>query len=356
MSQSLSRMEVLNKIHSKKKIRSKLVLIVFLLFLVLAIVPLANYFIQVKIPYEKTALRVGETIFTREDVVDFIRFNQRLSEEQGANFDLGSSLFESLKLIAENEIAFLSAAEYGLVVDQWEIDEAFFLRLGFFNDFSIDSEDDRKAFNEKKLQFLNQVQLSEETYQDIVRKGLFREKLRRELSREISNIQPHKYIYEISLDEISQSTISEIQRNIDKGEDIGQIVKRYSIDPEVLRGAGDLGWVPEGIYPSLDQTLFGSIEVNIQPLAVKKLSEPFLDQENSLYKFYVIADFNDSLELSIDNLEILSNQALLSFFEIKSREVDMQYGLDNETFNWINERVKVASILPDGNQENVIIE
>ena len=63
-----------------------------------------------------------------------------------------------------------------------------------------------------------------------------------------------------------------------------------------------------------------------------------------------------AVELSIDNLEILSNQALLSFFEIKSREVDMQYGLDNETFNWINERVKVASILPDGNQENVIIE
>ena len=77
---------------------------------------------------------------------------------------------------------------------------------------------------------------------------------------------------------------------------------------------------------------------------------------NSLYKFYVIADFNDSLELYIDNLEILSNQDLLSFFEIISREVDMQYGLDNETFNWINERVKVASILPDGNQENVIIE
>ena len=42
MNESLSRMEILNKIHSKMKIRSKLVLIVFLPFLVLAIVPLAN--------------------------------------------------------------------------------------------------------------------------------------------------------------------------------------------------------------------------------------------------------------------------------------------------------------------------
>ena len=217
MSQSLSRMEILDKINSKRRIKSKLLLIVLILFALLTIVPIANYFIQVKLPYEKTALKVGQTNFTRENVVDFIIFNQRLSEEQGVNFDLGSSLFESLQLIAENEIAFLSAAEYGLVVDQWEIDEAFFIRLGFFNDFDIDTDEAQEAFNEKKLQFLNQIQLSEDSYQDIVRKGLFREKLRRELSREIPSIQLHKYIYEISLDEISQSMISEIQRNIDKG-------------------------------------------------------------------------------------------------------------------------------------------
>ena len=356
MSQSLSRMEVLNKIHSKRRIRSKLLLIVFILFAVLTIVPIVNYFVQVKIPYEKTALKVGDAIFTRENVVDFIRFNQRLSEEQGVNFDLGSSLFESLQLIAENEIAFLSAAEYGLVVDQWEIDEAFFIRLGFFNDFDIDTEEAQEAFNEKKLQFLNQIQLDEASYQDIVRKGLFREKLRRELSREIPNIQLHKYIYEISLDEISQSMISEIQRNIDKGEDIDQIVKRYSVDPEVSRGIGDIGWTPKGIYPSLDGTLFGSSQDSVLALPVKKLSDPFIDQENSLYKFYIIADISDSQELSSDHLDILSDQALISFFAKKSMEVNLEYGLDNETFNLINERVKIASILPEGNQDNVIIE
>ena len=48
MNESLSRMEILNKIHSKKRIRSKLVLIVLILFIALAIVPLANYFIQLK--------------------------------------------------------------------------------------------------------------------------------------------------------------------------------------------------------------------------------------------------------------------------------------------------------------------
>ena len=89
---------------------------------------------------------------------------------------------------------------------------------------------------------------------------------------------------------------------------------------------------------------------------MKKLSDPFIDQENSLYKFYIIADISDSQELSGDHLDVLSNQALISFFALKSMKVNLEYGLDNETFNWINERVKIASILPEGNQNNVIIE
>ncbi|GIS28475.1 MAG: hypothetical protein CM15mP129_06720 [Chloroflexota bacterium] len=44
---------------------------------------------------------------------------------------MGSSLFQSLQLLAENEIAYLYATEFGLTVDDWEIDEAFYLKLGY---------------------------------------------------------------------------------------------------------------------------------------------------------------------------------------------------------------------------------
>jgi len=185
---------------------------------------------------------------------------------------------------------------------------------------------------------------------------LFREKLRRELSREIPTLQPHKYVYEISLEDISQSVISEIQRSLDKGESISQIVKRYSVNPEVSRGAGDLGWVPKGMYPTLDYIFFELNEDGNPGLLSKKISDPFLDQENSLYKFYIIADSNDSMELSEDHMEILSDQALTSFFAIKSKDVSLEYGLDNETFNWINNRVEIASILPEDSHGNVIIK
>ena len=132
MNESLSRKEILNSIKEKKKLKSKLFIILLVISIIIISVPSASYLINVWIPYQKTALKVEEKEFTRKDLVDFIRFNQRLSEEQGNQFDLGSSLFQSLQLLAENEIAYLSATEYGLTVDDWEIDEAFYLKLGFY--------------------------------------------------------------------------------------------------------------------------------------------------------------------------------------------------------------------------------
>ena len=354
MNEHLSRKEILNSIRDKKKLKSKLFVIVIIIALIIASIPTTSYVINVWIPYQKTALKVEEKEFTRKDLVDFIRFNQRLSEEQGNQFDLGSSLFQSLQLLAENEIASLYATEYGLTVDDWEIDEAFFLKLGFYNDFNLDTIEDENAFKEKKIQFLNQIQMNEKKYKEIVRKSLFREKLRRELSREIPTLQEHKYVFEIALEDISQSNINKIQREINSNSDIGKIVKKYSIDPNSIRGAGDFGWIPKGIMPELDSLIFGTDQDNY--LKPKELSEPYIDQENSVFKLYVISDVKKSFELSEENFEQISNNVLINFFNERSRIVDMQYGLDNETFDWINEKVQVASLFNDNDLANGIIK
>ena len=128
MNESNSRKEILSSIDRKKNLRSKLFLIIILIFFLSSLIPISSYIVNVWVPYQKIALKVENTEFTRKDLVEFIRFNQRLSEEQGNQFDLGSSLFQSLQLLAENEIAYLYATEFGLTVDDWEIDEAFYLK------------------------------------------------------------------------------------------------------------------------------------------------------------------------------------------------------------------------------------
>ena len=353
MKESNSRKEILSSIDRKKNLRSKLFLIVIIIFFLLSSIPISSYILNVWMPYQKIALKVEDKEFTRKDLVEFIRFNQRLSEEQGNQFDLGSSLFQSLQLLAENEIAYLYATEFGLTVDDWEIDEAFYLKLGLYNNFNLESKEDEELFKERKIQFLNQIQIDEDKFKEIIRKSLFREKLRRELSREIPSLQQHKYVFEIALEDISTTNLNKIQKEIASTNNISDVVKKYSIDPEVLRGSGDFGWIPKGINPDLDNLFFGG---NDQALKPKELSEPFLDQENSVFKFYVISDVSESFELSEENFEIISESILTNFFNEKSQLVDMQYGLDNETFNWINDKVQVASIFNNNDQSDVIIE
>ena len=137
MNESNSRKEILSSIDRKKNLRSKLFLIIILIFFLFSLIPISSYIVNVWVPYQKIALKVENTEFTRKDLVEFIRFNQRLSEEQGNQFDLGSSLFQSLQLLAENEIAYLYATEFGLTVDDWEIDEAFYLKLGLYKNFNL---------------------------------------------------------------------------------------------------------------------------------------------------------------------------------------------------------------------------
>ena len=51
----------------------------------------------------------------------------------------------------------------------------------------------------------------------------------------------------------------------------------------------------------------------------------------------------------------MQENVLKNFFNDRSRLVDMQYGLDNETFNWINGKVQAASLFNDNNLANDII-
>ena len=83
MNESNSRKEILSSIDKKKNLRSKLFLIVILIFFLFSSIPITSYVINVWMPYQKIALKVENTEFTRKDLVEFIRFNQRLSEEQG---------------------------------------------------------------------------------------------------------------------------------------------------------------------------------------------------------------------------------------------------------------------------------
>ena len=131
----------------------------------------------VKAPTE-IALRVNDKEYTRGDVVDYIRFNQRITEDLGMQFQIGTSLFDAMQTLQDNEIAYQLAPRYGITVESNEIDYYIESLLGYvFEKNSERNEEQKINFEESKRQFLNKIGLPEEVYRDFIKKTIFKESI-----------------------------------------------------------------------------------------------------------------------------------------------------------------------------------
>ena len=127
----------------------------------------------------KDAIRVGEVSYTRGDVVNFIRFNQRITEDLGMEFEIGNSLFEALRVILEGELAYQIAPKYGISVSNDEVQLRIEMLMGFISVENVGSDEYLSNVEESYRQFLNKTGLSDQEYRDYIKRTIFREKIER---------------------------------------------------------------------------------------------------------------------------------------------------------------------------------
>lgn len=349
ISSSESRSEIIAN-SRKLKLKNRPFIYLAVIFLIIITFIPVIYYVQTHItPYNTKALVVEDKIYSRGNVVDFIRFNQRISEEKGEPYLIGGSLFDALKLMSENEIAYQVAPKMGLTVEDDEIDEAFFQRLGYSDISNINqlSAETLSSLNEKKKQFLNSIQLDEDVFRDIIRKDLFRQKVADEVAKSISRIQPQAHIYKITLLTPNINKVREISRMLNRGDNIEDVIVGVSEDPEAKRTKGEIGWIPEGILNNLDPLFFGVDEDGKRFLEVKTLSEPFVNSELGGADIYVIAEISEARELSDKTFSLLAENALVEFLNNERKSLYIYMDLNNEIYNWINSKVRLASVLPE---------
>ncbi len=310
-------------------------------------------------PPKALAIRVGEVEYTRGDVVDLIRFNQRLSEEIGVPFQLGTSVFEALQIIQEAELAFQLAPQFGVSVSPEEVDE----RINFILGFAVagddpDSEEFQTNVEEAKRQFLNRVGLPEEVWRDFLKKVLFQERLREVVGDNIPRIQPQVHVYQILLTSNDSQTIALIERELTAGANVEDVVVEFSEDFNAPRDKGDLGWVPEGVVArQVDRLLFGTDENGNRIQPIRTPTRPQLDEETNLWSVLIVEEFQEAREVDSEALEVLKDNAMTVFMNEQGRiyaaNDDMFVDLDSDIVNWVNKQVTLNAIqaTPDPNQQ-----
>jgi len=319
-----------------------------LLLIGLLAIPVYAYFENYVFPPRELALRVEDTVYTRGDVVNFIRFNQRMSENLGVPFEVGNSLFEALQTLQENELAFQLAPKNGISVSSQDVDERLDSILGFVAVTVAERESQEYQDNveEAKRQFIHKIGIQEEVFRDFIRKSMFKERLRDVVADTIPRVQAQVHMYEIikwgnDLDERRA-----IERDLAAGTPIESIVANHTDDPNYRRDMGDRGWTPYGIHPEIDALLFGLDGDGNRLLPVRTPSSPRFDEENNWWSYLIVEEVQDAREVDSANFEALTTRGLTIFFNEERKNFDLFMVLDSEIFNWVNAQVRLSALIP----------
>ncbi|MBI4305070.1 MAG: peptidylprolyl isomerase [Chloroflexi bacterium] len=320
---------------------------VIVLILILA-APTVHFIMKFVLPPRELALRVQNVEYSRGDLVDFIRFHQRLSEEKGQQFQVGNSLFDALQVMAENEIAFQAAPTLGVTVESAEVDRQIRSLLGFpgLTDAEANQPETKSQIEERYRQFLNNVQLTEERYREIVRKDLFRQEVRDRLGEEVDRIQEQVHVYQIRLDRDDKVVLDTVRRRLKAGESFPSLALQHSKDPNVKRDRGDIGWLPRGVMPEFDRLFFDTKSDGTRILGIDEASELINDPRGGFWNIYYIDEYASAREVDDADFEILKDQAFKDWSETERKRLDVYLVLNDRIYNWVNKQVRLNSILP----------
>ncbi|MDP6667377.1 MAG: hypothetical protein QF357_08265 [Dehalococcoidia bacterium] len=311
-------------------------------------IPVYAYFQLYVFPPRELALRVEGTVYTRGDVVNFIRFNQRMSEDLGIPFEVGNSLFDALQTLQENELAFQLAPRYGITVSSDEVDERVNAILGFVavTVAERESTEFKDNIEEAKRQFIHRIGMEENVFRDFIRKSMFKERLRDVVAEEIPRVQAQVHLYEIVLFDRDPEAQRSIDRDLTAGNPIESVVLQHSLDPNVRRDMGDRGWFPLGVSPELDSLMFGLDGEGNRLLPIRTTSDGRFDEEKQWWSYLVIEEVNDAREVNAENFDALTTRGMTIFFNEERKGFDLHMVLDSAIFDWVNAQIRLSALLP----------
>ena len=341
------RQMVAEKQQLQIKSRPFIIAAIVVLFGILTI-PVYAYFQNYVFPPRELALRVAGMEYSRGDVVNFIRFNQRMSENLGVPFEVGNSLFDALQTLQENELAFQLAARYGIAVSSEEVDDRLNTILGFVAKTVAERESQEYKDNieEAKRQFINRIEMDESVFRDFIRKSMFKERLREVVAEEIPRVQAQVHLYEIILFDRDPEVRRAIERDLVTGDAIENVILEHSQDPNVRRDVGDRGWFPFGVTPEIDYLLFGLDGEGNRLLPIGQLSEPRYVEDSDWWSYMLAAEVQDAREVDEDNFEALTTRGMTIFFNEERKNFDLHMVLDSAIFDWVNAQIRLSALLP----------
>lgn len=217
-----------------------------------------GYYSSYIAPARAVAAYVGNTTITMGDVVKRMRALQAMgaySDPQSA----ASAPQETLISLVENEMAYQAALKKGVTVTELEVSytiQSYFYPVPGEGE-EVDPAALEREYKENYNAFLNASGLSDGEFRHMMRRSIAADKISSQMAAEIPNQANHVEVYWIAIP--FGENYQEAQQMLEGGEDFATVCQQYNTDTSYADESCYVGWVPEGAFPDLDETLF-SIE------------------------------------------------------------------------------------------------
>jgi foldase protein PrsA len=230
-------------------------------------VSVAGWYLGYKLPFQATIIQVNDEKIS----IDYL-LKRCLMNTDSASDTMGT-IQSILQELVIKQVAI--QPPYNIQVTEADIDQE--LRNQANSILSTDNTTDTTTtptpaqtlsdaeFQEWYRQTLNQSQLTEKQFRDLVRVSLLGQRIYTYLADRMATSGEQVHVYDIVLPD--SVTAADVKQRIDNGEDFMTIAREMSLDGETSEKGGDMGWLPIHVLDS-------NLEYTVERLEIGKVSDP----------------------------------------------------------------------------------
>ena len=319
--------------------------------LIVIFVFLIGYVIAFVMPPRQLVVRVNDIEYTRGDLLELVRIEQKTTEFMGGGFTASKEVFASLQQTVENEIIKQISPSHGIVISEEQVDSIIDVMMRPSDNQSLGKSEEQisRETSERYLSYLNTLQISEQKHRSIIRHNALRETFRQYIGDSVPYVAEQVNVYRIIIPITSEMEIMVIKfedatRDISDPDELKEayklIVREFSRDnPEILRLGGEIGWVPRNVLLDVEYLFF-----DLEP---GQLSEPVPDpNNNSQLMFFMISDREKARGLTPETRDELKTTALQDWINTERKAHDIYAVFNSDIYNWIFAQLRLTTIEP----------
>jgi len=241
----------------------------------------------------------------------------------------GADPMEMLMRLTNEQLIKIAAPQYVGEVTPADIDQVLRGIASGESETISDSE-----FKEWYRQLLNEIDLSDSEYKELIATGLLRTRLHEYLAARMPTVAEQIHLHAILLE--TYEGAEKIRARWEAGEDFADLAREVSLDEVSGEKGGELGWLPRGILPyGFDEVAF-SLTVDDVSEPLSYMSDP--ETEEIFYYLLMVSEKAEAREIDEEPLQILKAQVLDAWLsaERKSPKHEIEWDFNSEINAWMN--------------------